>query len=356
MKLTLSENIRSFRKQRKLTQEQLAEVLGVTTGAIYKWEAKLSIPELELLLKMADFFDVSLDVLLGYQVRDNSREAIENRLDELSKNGDPAALEEAEMALKKYPNSFAIVCYCAWIYDAYGSERHDRALLQRSLALYERALLLIAQNPWPSVSESTIYGNIGWVYLSMGEAEKGVEMLKKHNAGGMFTSSIGFAQAMLLRRFEEADRSLSNALLSDVTDLMQTVVGFAFLFSTRHDYASELEIVAWGQKLMLGLRTSEEVNYLDKTNASLLTLLAHAQLRTGKPEEARASLGQAAALVRQFDAAPDYGIGSIRFVNHTSGWNYHDMLGATAKDSVEYLIQQLADAELASLWEQESEE
>ena len=45
MKLTLSENIRSFRKERKMTQEQLATVLGVTVGAVYKWESGLSVPE-----------------------------------------------------------------------------------------------------------------------------------------------------------------------------------------------------------------------------------------------------------------------------------------------------------------------
>ena len=39
MDMKLSENIRTFRKGRKLTQEQLAEVLGVTPGAVYKWEA-----------------------------------------------------------------------------------------------------------------------------------------------------------------------------------------------------------------------------------------------------------------------------------------------------------------------------
>ena len=33
----LAENIRVLRKERSLTQEQLAEVLGVTTGAVYKW-------------------------------------------------------------------------------------------------------------------------------------------------------------------------------------------------------------------------------------------------------------------------------------------------------------------------------
>ena len=63
----LAENIRAFRKQRLLTQEQLAEVLGVTTGAVYKWEAKLSQPELSMLMELADFFDTSVDVLLGYE-------------------------------------------------------------------------------------------------------------------------------------------------------------------------------------------------------------------------------------------------------------------------------------------------
>ena len=75
MKMRLAENIRAFRKERSLTQEQLSEALGVTAGAVYKWEAKLSIPELELIIQMADFFDTSVDVLLGYEVKDNRLEA-----------------------------------------------------------------------------------------------------------------------------------------------------------------------------------------------------------------------------------------------------------------------------------------
>lgn len=43
MEMRLAENIRTFRKQRKLTQEQLAEVLSVTVGAVYKWEAGVSL-------------------------------------------------------------------------------------------------------------------------------------------------------------------------------------------------------------------------------------------------------------------------------------------------------------------------
>ena len=70
----LAENIRVLRKERSLTQEQLAEVLGVTTGAVYKWEAKLSQPELNMVMELADFFDTSVDVLLGYEMKDKHLE------------------------------------------------------------------------------------------------------------------------------------------------------------------------------------------------------------------------------------------------------------------------------------------
>ena len=43
MKIGLSENIRAFRKACAMTQEQLAEVLNVTVGAVYKWESGVSL-------------------------------------------------------------------------------------------------------------------------------------------------------------------------------------------------------------------------------------------------------------------------------------------------------------------------
>ena len=42
METNIAENIRIYRKQRGLTQEQLAEAMGVSIGAVYKWEAKAS--------------------------------------------------------------------------------------------------------------------------------------------------------------------------------------------------------------------------------------------------------------------------------------------------------------------------
>ena len=74
MQIRLAENIRALRRQHRFTQEQLAESLGVTPGAVYKWEAGLSQPELAIIVELADLFDTSVDVLLGYEVKDNRRQ------------------------------------------------------------------------------------------------------------------------------------------------------------------------------------------------------------------------------------------------------------------------------------------
>ena len=68
MKLTLYENIKKLRKNKGMTQEELAEFLGVTVGAVSKWENGNNTPDIVMLTILADFFDVSVDVLLGYEI------------------------------------------------------------------------------------------------------------------------------------------------------------------------------------------------------------------------------------------------------------------------------------------------
>lgn len=346
----LSRNIRSLRKERKLTQEQLAEALNVTAGAVYKWEAGLSVPELDLIVEMADFFDVSIDALLGYRIRNNSLTAIGDRISEYLRTGDSAALSEAEKALKRYPNSLKVVFGCAQIFHVFGLEQHRTDLLHRALELYEQSLLLIPQDAEPDVTEYAIYGQIGAFYVSTGEPEKGVDILKKHNTCGIFDSDIGITLSMLLRRPNEAEPFLTDSLLNSVLRLMDTVTGYAFLYAGRGDHASEREVVSWGREILSGIRKQNKADYFDKTDAILMTLLAHAALRLGNAEEAGRFLKKTASVSRRFDVSPDYGISSIRFVSVQKDWNLHDMLGRTVEESVGYIVSRLSDPALASLW------
>lgn len=60
----LSEKIYTLRRKNGLSQEQLAEIIGVSRQAISKWEGGLSVPESEKLVAISEYFDVTLDYLL----------------------------------------------------------------------------------------------------------------------------------------------------------------------------------------------------------------------------------------------------------------------------------------------------
>ena len=63
--MAFSDNMRTYRKERGLTQQQLAEALDVSLGVISKWEKGLSTPDIHVLIEMAEVFGVSTDTLLG---------------------------------------------------------------------------------------------------------------------------------------------------------------------------------------------------------------------------------------------------------------------------------------------------
>ena len=64
----LSENIKNLRKEKGMSQEELAEKLNVVRQTVSKWEQNLSVPDSEMLIKIADVFEVSVSSLLGETV------------------------------------------------------------------------------------------------------------------------------------------------------------------------------------------------------------------------------------------------------------------------------------------------
>ena len=349
MEMMLAENIRRFRKERSLTQEQLSEALGVTAGAVYKWEARLSVPELELIIEMADLFDTSVDVLLGYELKDNRLEATVKRLQEYRRRKDRAGLSEAEKALKKYPHSFRVVSESADLYRAFGIESGDRDLFRRALELLEQARLLLPQNTDPKISEQTLYGEMAETYMGLNETDKAIELWKTHNAGGLYNHSIGHTLAEC-ERAEEAAPFLSESLAKIVSDLCLTVIGYMNVFFARHDYDSAQGILQWGTELLSGLRKGDKPNFLDKVCSAMLAALAYAQFMSGQEEAARDSLRRAKALAAYFDEAPSYDESDIRFIGRIEGASAHDDIGATAAEAVGNVVNGCEDEAFAALW------
>lgn len=57
--------LKGLRKQKKLTQQDVAEIIGVDRVTLARYESGARLPSLEVLIKLADFFEVSVDYLLG---------------------------------------------------------------------------------------------------------------------------------------------------------------------------------------------------------------------------------------------------------------------------------------------------
>lgn len=75
MEQTLGKRIMENRKRLKMTQEQLAEMLGVTAQAVSKWENDQSCPDIGILPRISDIFGISTDELLGHSNTQKSFEA-----------------------------------------------------------------------------------------------------------------------------------------------------------------------------------------------------------------------------------------------------------------------------------------
>lgn len=62
--MTFSEKLYALRKDKKMSQEDVAEILGVSRQAVQKWEAGTSLPDTKNLIALSEYFNLSLDALL----------------------------------------------------------------------------------------------------------------------------------------------------------------------------------------------------------------------------------------------------------------------------------------------------
>ena len=70
--MTLGEKIARQRKELNYTQEQLADILGVSRQSISKWESNIAYPETDKLIELGKLFDCSMDYLLKEEVTEKS--------------------------------------------------------------------------------------------------------------------------------------------------------------------------------------------------------------------------------------------------------------------------------------------
>ena len=136
MNISIGENIKKMRNQKGVTQERLAEGLGVTPQAISRWESGAGYPAIEYLPDLAGFFGISVDELLGVKLseREARREEIYATINHIEDCGyNPTAIELLREAHAEFPGDRKIslslakaLCSVMW------EEEPDRMLLREA--------------------------------------------------------------------------------------------------------------------------------------------------------------------------------------------------------------------------------
>ncbi len=341
MKSNISENIKLFRKEKNLTQEQLAEAMGVSVGAVSKWENGASAPELSLIMELADFFETSVDSLLGFKMQGNTAEEYAERIDALQneKNYEKAIIE-SEKALKKFPNNFKIVYQSALTYFMKGLERCDDSSLERALELYKFALTICEGPDEKGTGPAKIYRDMAETYDCLGKHREAVELLKKHNDNGMYDDLIGYICSTFCREDPKCLEYLSDSLLNSLTSLFRTAFGFANYYQNEYkDNRTALDALLICKNINDMFRIPGKPSYLDKSNVIILVACANFSAELGDTEKAKEYLIEARKTAEYFDANPNYSAENIRFYKKEKPGSAGDNFGLTAMQGIENSIE-----------------
>lgn len=339
MRLSLSANISKWRKEKGMTQEQLAEVLGVTFASVSKWERGVATPELNLIAEMADFFGVSLDALIGFKVQHNGAGELERRIFERQNEKKyDEAMELAEKSLRRYPNDFRIVYRSGELYAVAGIERKDPSLIHRCIALLEHSISLLSQNTDAKISEASIQYEIAQCDLALGETEKALEILKKYNVSGVYNALIALTCTGEPDFDLKAAEPYMNSAFGDMLSAsISTMMAYANYYFKIQDYRMSREALLWlGHSLESLKLEPNTAAYVDKIIAPCYGECANLSFLLGEEEKAEIYLRRAYAIAKSFDAAPVCNGANMKFqVGDDEKAVTYDDLGESVIDLVE---------------------
>ncbi|MGN1164074.1 MAG: helix-turn-helix domain-containing protein [Candidatus Ornithospirochaeta sp.] len=119
--MTVGEVIKKYRKEKGMTQEEMAECLGVTTPAVNKWERGNTLPDITLLSPIARLLGITTDELLSH--KDNlTDDEIDQYLHEIKEDLEKKAFNDVFLSVKEkieeYPNCEKLIWQAAVILDA----------------------------------------------------------------------------------------------------------------------------------------------------------------------------------------------------------------------------------------------
>ena len=133
------------RRRRGITQEELAEYLGVSKAAVSKWETETSCPDILVLPKLAAYFNITIDQLLDYKpqlTKEELRNMYRLLSGEFASRPFPKALDHCRSVIRQYYSCFPLLFQAASLLINHAAEaggpEETAEILEEALALFRR--------------------------------------------------------------------------------------------------------------------------------------------------------------------------------------------------------------------------
>lgn len=133
------------RRQRQITQEELANHIGVSTAAVSKWETGSTYPDILMLPKLASYFDISIDELMGYEPQLNQAEIqkwYRHFSEEFASLPFDEAMQHSREMVKQYYSCYPFLLQIASLWVNYsmlaGSREKSEKVIEEALELFRR--------------------------------------------------------------------------------------------------------------------------------------------------------------------------------------------------------------------------
>jgi len=221
--MNIGKNIYTLRKEKKITQAQLAEKLGVSEQAISKWENNLCAPDVSLFPVIADFFGVSIDRIFGYYTSSYADE-----VEAIMKAADDSMdtykeIEIISEGLKKYPSNPDLKIYLAFSLSMVN--RFSKNAEERQAAV-EKAIKLCKEvvNTCGDINQvDRALNMLRRIYCEIGEYENAVDAVEKISANGYRPKIVGKAQILKFRKDYAEHAKFTESSLLDCFWIMDSL-------------------------------------------------------------------------------------------------------------------------------------
>jgi transcriptional regulator with XRE-family HTH domain len=182
--LNIGQTILRLRKEKKITQEQLASMIGISAGAVSKWETGNSTPDISLISPLARALDTSLDILLSFQQELSEVEVInikQGLVEIFLQQGYITGELRCKEYLREYPNSIHLKLIVAELLQMYSimsegvSEECIKSRMKYCLSLLYKVTESNVSKCIPAALFSI--GNIQMMLENYEESEKALKEL-----------------------------------------------------------------------------------------------------------------------------------------------------------------------------------